>query len=86
MDAAIVDVETDDQTLLSVSIILVNASVPFVFSSRAKSNVGTYSMSGDSAELRATWNVIHASLIIDRGCRLFRGLFVVRGRRHAKIS
>ncbi len=53
VDAAIVDVETDDQTLLSVSIILVNASVPFVFASRAKSNFGTYSMSGESEELRA---------------------------------
>lgn len=52
VDAAIVDVEIDDQTLLSVSVILDNANVPFVFASRVKSNYGGYCISGDSAELR----------------------------------
>jgi len=52
VDAAIVDVEIDDQTLLNVSIVLENAKVPFVFANRAKSNDRGYSVSGDSAELR----------------------------------
>lgn len=52
VDAAIVDVEIDDQTLLNVSIALESANVPFVFANRAKSNDRGYSVSGDSAELR----------------------------------
>ncbi|CDI12278.1 hypothetical protein [Agrobacterium pusense] len=52
VDAAIVDVEIDDQTLLNVSIALENAKVPFVFANRAKSNDRGYSVSRDSAELR----------------------------------
>lgn len=52
VDAAIVDVEIDDQTLLNVSIALENAKVPFVFANRAKSNDRGYSVSSDSAELR----------------------------------
>ncbi|MGP4667077.1 hypothetical protein [Agrobacterium pusense] len=52
VDAAIVDVEIDDQTLLNVSIALENAKVPFVFANRAKSNDRGYSVSGDSVELR----------------------------------
>jgi hypothetical protein len=52
VDAAILDVGADDETLVSASIILEGADVPFVFASRAKSSQGGYSMSGDSAALR----------------------------------
>ncbi|WP_282456024.1 hypothetical protein [Agrobacterium sp. InxBP2] len=52
VDAAIVDIEVDDQTLLFAASILENANVPFVFASRTNSHHGGYSMSGDSVELR----------------------------------
>lgn len=52
VDAAILDLEIDDETLLSASIILDNADVPFVVASRAKSKYGGYSMDGDSEALR----------------------------------
>lgn len=52
VDAAILDLEIDDETLLSASIILENANVPFVVASRARSKYGGYSMSDDSDALR----------------------------------
>jgi hypothetical protein len=51
LDGAIIDMEIDDETLLSASLVLESAKVPFLFASRAKSSYGGYSMSGDSAEL-----------------------------------
>lgn len=51
VDAAIVDIEVDDQTLLFAASTLENANVPFVFASRSNSYYGGYSMSGDSAQL-----------------------------------
>ena len=52
VDAAIVDIEVDDQTLLFAASILENANVPFLFASRSNSYYGGYSMSDDSAQLR----------------------------------
>ncbi|MEJ1177128.1 hypothetical protein WA845_23010 [Agrobacterium sp. CMT1] len=52
VDAAIIDIGVDDDTLLSVSIILESANVPFLFASRAKGNSGGYEVSGDIVELR----------------------------------
>lgn len=52
VDGAIVDVEIDTETLLSVSIILENADVPFLFASRAKASFDGYYLGGDIAELR----------------------------------
>ncbi|WKD47967.1 hypothetical protein [Agrobacterium pusense] len=52
VDAAIIDIGIDDDTLLSVSIILESANVPFLFASRAKGNSGGYDVSGDIVDLR----------------------------------
>ncbi|OAI83072.1 histidine kinase [Rhizobium sp. GHKF11] len=83
VDAAIIDIGVDDDTLLSVSSILESANVPFLFASRAKGNSGGYEVSGDIVELRkiaealfgppGTSSTLH--LIVDRSGQLFRRTF-----------
>lgn len=52
VDAVIVDIEIDNETLLSLSAILEEAAVPFIFASRARTSRGGYCMNGDVGELR----------------------------------
>jgi hypothetical protein len=52
VDAVIVDIEIDNETLLSLAAILEEAAVPFIFASRARSDRGGYCMNGDVGELR----------------------------------
>lgn len=52
VDAAIVDIEVDDETMMSVSLVLENAEVPFVFASRVTPIQGGYTLNGDTCELR----------------------------------
>ncbi|WP_042935635.1 histidine kinase [Bradyrhizobium lupini] len=52
IDAAIVDIEVDDETLVSLSLVLENAKVPFVFASRVSPIQCGYTLSGQISELR----------------------------------
>lgn len=52
VDAAIVDIEVDDETMMSVSLVLENAEVPFVFASRLPPIQGGYTLNGETSELR----------------------------------
>lgn len=52
VDAVIVDIEIDNETLLSLAAILEEAAIPFIFASRARTSRGGYCMNGDVGELR----------------------------------
>lgn len=52
IDAAIVDIEVDDETMISVARVLDGAKVPFVFASRVAPIQGGYTLSDLVSDLR----------------------------------
>lgn len=61
VDAAIIDVEVDDETLVHLATLLDAMKVPFVFASVAKSNWQGYILSDDGLHLRKIADALFGS-------------------------